>query len=85
MTCLSSQVLMIMTSTVCVYCISCVSDCEPLFCTHNTVQAAYDKWLKANHAARRRHNELDIKRRKLKESKLTAVYTSCENEVIHSV
>ena len=31
-------------------------------------QAAYDKWLKAKHAAKRRHEELSEKRKKLKES-----------------
>ena len=32
------------------------------------VQAAYDKWLKAKHAAKKRHEELNAKRKKLKES-----------------
>ena len=31
-------------------------------------KAAYDKWLKAKHAAKRRHDELNVKRRKLKET-----------------
>ena len=31
-------------------------------------QAAYDKWLKAKHAAKKRHEELSAKRKKLKES-----------------
>ena len=35
-----------------------------LHCT----QAAYDKWLRAKHAAKKRHEELSIKRKKLKES-----------------
>lgn len=32
------------------------------------MQAAYDKWLKAKYAAKKRHQELNAKRRKLKES-----------------
>ncbi len=31
-------------------------------------KAAYDKWLKARHAAKRRHQELSAKRRKMKEA-----------------
>lgn len=45
-----------------------------LLCDYMTVgavraQAAYDKWLKAKHAAKKRHEELSAKRKKLKESK----------------
>jgi len=32
------------------------------------LQAAYDKWLRAKHAAKKRHEELSAKRKKLKES-----------------
>lgn len=37
------------------------------------LQAAYDKWLRAKHAAKKRHEELNAKRRKLKECKYFSV------------
>ena len=36
-------------------------------CEYFHLQASYDKWLKAKHAAKKRHEELNVKRRKLKE------------------
>lgn len=36
--------------------------------TDPAAKASYDKWLKAKHAAKKRHEELNVKRRKLKES-----------------
>ena len=38
------------------------------------LQAAYDQWLRAKHRAKVRHEELNAKRRKLKESKLRLMY-----------
>lgn len=35
--------------------------------TDSLARASYDRWLKAKQAAQRRHEELNVKRRKLKE------------------
>ncbi len=37
-------------------------------------QAAYDKWLKAKFVAKKRHDELNAKRRKLKECKVLLTF-----------